>query len=444
MTTYVSGYKPVSDNVRGFRSEDNRQDNQLCTGIWEGGLVTINGSDSTKIDITAGSGVVVDNYTDPRNAKVYQVVWEAKTAVPLEFITQNFTSFIGIARNGEVTQFALEPTASERRDYIILALAVHTSLTTIENISNEVQLGYGNANALNDLSNAIGTVNIDGNVFRATGGNLRLTRSAGKSFKLGGNYYNDAKSPNVINSDALVSPYIFKPYRDGAGNYSIVLPLTQSVDPAYYDDGTGTLALVPASTPWTVLRVYHSPVNDNVIVHYGQTLYANALAAEAAIGGDVFAPNPVLKNTLLRAFIVIRRTCTNLADTATCKIIQADKFGITKSTGATSNVPTLQAVYASSAELMVGDVVTLVDGAFTLQDNNDDANAVMLGIHNFAGDEVFQLTSSGVLAKASFPRGATAARPASPSQGQFFFDTSLNLLITYIGSAWLDAMGNEV
>lgn len=42
------------------------------------------------------------------------------------------------------------------------------------------------------------------------------------------------------------------------------------------------------------------------------------------------------------------------------------------------------------------------------------------------------------------PNGATAARPATPETGQFFFDTSLAIPIWWNGTAWVDATGGTV
>lgn len=42
------------------------------------------------------------------------------------------------------------------------------------------------------------------------------------------------------------------------------------------------------------------------------------------------------------------------------------------------------------------------------------------------------------------PNGATAARPATPETGQYFFDTTLVLPIWWSGTAWINGAGTPV
>lgn len=308
--------------------------NNLSTGVYEGGDLIINGSDNTKFDISAGKGAILDNYTDPEKPVVTRIEWPAFTAQTPEFIASTFTSYVAIDRGGNVVQFSGTINEENRRDYLILGLLVHTGNTNVESVSSFVNPGYDIANNLGDLSAAIGLVNITGNVFSADSTNLEIAKTAGTAFRLGGNFQDSRKSPNIATSDALSAPLLFKPYRDGSGGFTIDFPLTSSIDPDRYDDGSGTLATKPNNGRWSINRIFLDPINDNVIVQYGQNTYRNDDLALAAIQTETFEINPVLKDALLRGFLLVRKGATDLSNTNRALFIAADKFGQVPAQGA--------------------------------------------------------------------------------------------------------------
>ncbi len=325
--SYTRAGKQVNTNIRTVEDDPIREDNQAGTGIYTGGVMSINGSDNTKIDITAGSGIVVDHRPDPVSPDIISVAWEAYTSVTVENLSTALTSYIAIDRSGNVVQFAGTVTAQQRRDYIILGIVVHTTNTVVESVSNFVVAGYGYAQSLVDLSAAIGIINVSGNVFSSNTTNLTLAKTIGESFRLGGNYTTNAGIPNSIVTGSLTAPSLFKPYQDGSGGFQVDSPLTTSVDPTKWDDGSGTLATVTANSPWTVQRIYYDPVNDDTVVHYGQDEYKQLDIAEYSIQGQEFNKNPILQDAILRSFMIIHKDCTDLTDTTKVKFIEADKFG---------------------------------------------------------------------------------------------------------------------
>jgi hypothetical protein len=130
---------------------------------------------------------------------------------------------------------------------------------------------------------------------------------------------------------------MFKPYQDGSGDFKLDFPLTQNIDPTKYDDGSGTLAA--SSTKWQIQRIFYDSANDDVIVAYGQNIYNTSSAALANIHTESFTRNPVLKDTLLRGFLIIRGTCTDLSDIGTAKFYAADKLGQVPAEGSQVSLP---------------------------------------------------------------------------------------------------------
>ena len=300
--------------------------NKFATGIHTGGALSINGTNPATFDIAAGGGVIVDNYTDKDTPAVQKISWSAFTAQAPEFIASNFTSYVGIDRGGNIQQFTGVITPNNRRDYIILGLLVHTGGAVVESVSNFPSIGYDYPNIVVDFSDSVGLINRSGNVFGANGANLKLDKTLGEAFRIGGNFQNSTKNPSIVTSAALTAPALFKPYRDGSGAFTIDFPLTDAIDPSKYDDNSGTLVTVTPAF-WSIIRIYLDPVNNNVIAHYGQNTYSSSDRALNRINFEDFTPNPVLRDALLRGFLVVRGGCTDLTDTAQALFLSADKFG---------------------------------------------------------------------------------------------------------------------
>ena len=118
-------------------------------------------------------------------------------------------------------------------------------------------------------------------------------------------------------------------------------------------------------------RVYSGTTNNDVIVAYGQNTYIQKLSALAAISVEQHNKNPVLRDTLLRGFLVIRRDCTDLSDTSTCVFVAADRFGQVPAEGS-------QLVINSQPfQTQDGDFAALFDAIYVL-DNDSNSITVTL------------------------------------------------------------------
>jgi len=306
----------------------------LSTGLIDGGIVTINAGDDTKIDITAGTGVFVDAHTDPLNPVRLRVSWSAFLAVDLPFLTNPVLPVTFLALNLSTGIAVIEQkfsffTAAEHRDFVVLAIAVHTSNVFVESISPFYNFALDERQTLTDLATALFTINVKaGNVYGAnTSANLQIDKSAGETFSLGGNYQNSKKSPNNT-IDAVQSPVptsILYTFQDGSGGFTF--NAAQSVvDPAQFDDGSGVLQTVSPSSRFTTQRIWFFPGVGTTVIHYGQTLYNSLSEAEADINMEVFARNPQL-DTGMRAWMLVRGDTTDLTDLSKVKFIAASMFG---------------------------------------------------------------------------------------------------------------------
>lgn len=318
----------VHDSLNKRYVSDNERDlitSIAGTGLLTGGLLSIN-ADNTKFDLSAGEGYIIDNHTDPTNPVVTKVTWNAFTAQVVTNIATQRTTNIFVNSSGQIIQNGNTVEPEDARDYIIIGRLVHTNLTNISNVLHFPHAVFNGFLHAMDIDDAIGTVNVSGNLFGPDGVNLTMNKTSGQTYRVGTNYANSKKSPNFT-TDAAMTPVTFRyQYRNGSGGFTTT-NTTTNIDPNNYDNGTGTLADIPSNNRYSIQRIYYSAASATVFVTYGQAYYSTLIAAQAGIGTESPAISPALQETSLRGFIVIKDGTTDLNNTADCVFVQASKFG---------------------------------------------------------------------------------------------------------------------
>lgn len=299
---------------------------RFSTGLIDGGIVTVNATDDTKVDISAGEGFYTDNFTDPTNPIRIKVAWldfEEEEMLNLGFAP--FTNFSldlssGIAL---VVKQNTVITPEERRDLVVLTAVVHTAGINVESIISQYMPAMDGQQTLYDLGDALGQVNLKkGNVYSGNS-DLTVNKSAGATFFIGINYQNNNKLPNAtVDAAQTPLPFLVYTHRDGAGDF-IAAP-GFFIDPENYDDGNGPLIPVPNSNKFTIQRFYWLPEIFTTFVHYGQTAYATFDEALLAINTEDFEVNPFIFG--FRGWLVVEKGTTDLAN-GNAKFISAGMFG---------------------------------------------------------------------------------------------------------------------
>lgn len=297
----------------------------LATGLLSGGELSIN-VDTELYDISAGSGQVVDT-TIPSNHVLIPVAWAANTGISPPDILTTPTTFVGMDSSGTRVEQAFPFTPAQRRTLISLGRIEHIDNV---NIFSPIPLtipAVMPVHAVWDIMQALGILNISGNVFSANGTNLALDKTVGSQLSGGANFHNDPLNPNEPIQAAVTAAgfgTVLSSHRDGSGGW-ITAPLASGlVSPSLYDDGSGTLAAV-ASNRWTVQQLLLSP-EGFIILPYGQTLYisqSNALEGVA----DIVEDNPDFESINRRGWLVVRGGTTDLSDTGDNLFVPANKFG---------------------------------------------------------------------------------------------------------------------
>ena len=302
--------------------------NYMNTGILTGGIVTINGGDNTKIDISAGTGVVVNN-TDPLNPVFTPVTWTAFTAEALPDVVGDFFTGVAIDSAGTGLVFAPEAefTHTQRLANIILVNAVHP-VATITSIASRQVKAVNVLEQFYEFARAVGSVNVDeGSRISANGANLSLDRSAGCQYIVSSNYQTNPQEPNVIESILETAITFGHAYQNGSGGTTFTGVLTAFVDPTQWDDGTGTLASVTNNNTWTLQPVWFFPSSGNHIMEYGQAEYASLAAAIADIPPNTFNHSAILRNGgMLLAWLALKKNTTDVSNATENAILPAYRF----------------------------------------------------------------------------------------------------------------------
>ena len=304
---------------------------RFSTGLITGGEVTISPGDNTKVDIAAGTGFYADNTTDPLNPVRLKVSWPNFDLVNLPDLAIQPATFFGLdlsSGTAVVVRRAQLFNAEERRDFVVLAPAVHPGGIQIDSVAATYGFALDERQTLGDLADAVGSINLKGgNVYSASSADdLTMDKSAGGTFSLGLNYHNSKKSPNTTTDPAFSPvPFLLYTYQDGSGGFTFSPPSTV-VDPFQYDNN-GTLTEVPNGNPFTIQRILSLSLINLTVIHYGQTPYSTLAAAESAINTELFNKNPALESGF-RTWLIIRKNVEKMiTDAADVRFIAAGMFG---------------------------------------------------------------------------------------------------------------------
>ena len=321
------------------------------TGLLTGGVLS-NGAGATEYSITDGTGLVVT-----AAGAITNVSWTGKSNITPTNIASALLTWVSIDSAGNVVERTDPISASQARSEIFLGVVVHTDLATVQNVNVEAVVSYQTGNTVHDLADAIGFVNINGNVFTANGTNLSIDKSAGVIFKLGGNYDQDTTNPHNRTIAANTLAQFQYRFNDGTSG-----PLTDTlIDPDNLDDGAGGLTAV-TNNRWSVQRIYIF-LSGNIKIQRGVEDFPTKATAIEGIASEAYVvEDSIAQNGLLRGWLVVKKQATDLSDDSVAQFISAPKFG-EGSVGGTSTPPgdasaiLLPALKASAGTINVGEVV---------------------------------------------------------------------------------------
>ena len=309
---------------------DKRISNALSTTLLEGGKITVNGGGLT-INISAGTAVFVDNYTDSTNPVRTLVEFGPFTNITPSYLTTADGTFFAIDVDGNLTQTDYERADEEICDFVELGWVEHTNRVNVSTFLNEPYQMTDLGVQVQQFWSALGAFNQSGNVYHGNA-NLTVGRTAGEIFDNGTGRDNDPRKPNDFYTVDIATVTFRYYYRDGAGDWFNNNPDRTAIDPDHYDDGTGTLALVP-SNYWTIQPLYLYAPSESNDFQYGQKTYATKDLALADLNAQIELNSFVADYDILRAYLIVKQGATDISNTNQAQFINVSKFGSASSSG---------------------------------------------------------------------------------------------------------------
>ena len=320
-------------------------DEQLSTGLtWGGFLSTQPGT--TTFSITSGSGFIVRYNTSPDGEPqpyVKEVSWLNVVSQSLTYVTSSQFTYIAVDENSNVLQQTTEFDLQGSSNAIFLGRVNH-AVNVTNNTVMLPEVSYGQTSAFLDFARAFGPLKISGHTLAASGSTMRITKTRGNSFIIGGNYLFDQENPNYISSAVdgdKDAPVFIYSYVSGSSAFSLTNAGAgyTELDPNNYNSN-GTITPVP-SGKFTTLRVFYQPRNPQgyLTVYYGYDYYDTLNDAVNSIDTEAFEESSAGKlATILCGYVAVQSGSTDLSNASEAKILQAGLFrssaGITAGAGA--------------------------------------------------------------------------------------------------------------
>jgi hypothetical protein len=350
------------------------------TGLVSGGDLDINPDNTAQLFVASGVGIYAD-YSDPVNPVIEELSWSNTTIVPN--VTGIRSKWIGIQRSGPgigTITTAQEFTALQKRTIIILGRVWGNGQVNMTGRGEYATTAYGIGTSLEDLAWGLGSFNKEGNVFSANGANLLLNRTAGVAFRWAAGHGTTPESPNIRTSTSEI----------GLGTYyyhvqnRTFVDANSSIIPTHYDN-VGVLTPVPAGN-WTVQRVYYFPASTTHVT-YGQELYDTMQDAIAGISDEPVELNSeILEGSILRAFLVLKGSATDLSDSNNASIVEYTGFSTGTGGGGGATVEADPIFTASSAFGITASDISEWDTAYSWGDHSGEGYLTSETDPNWAGN----------------------------------------------------------
>lgn len=304
-------------------------------------------ADNTKYDVAPWIAYMVDNYTDPANPTYTKIEFAGQTWITPTNLATTTTTYPVLQQNWTLAELTEYPTKwSDLREYIWLWAIVHSNLTNISSVSQQISQSWVDlVSTVQELANSIGRINRSGNIYSPAWTDLTIKRSAWEILAIWINAKDNKLNPNIFTtvSNDPVSSILYS-YRDWTGWF--VTASNTEVNPLNYDDWTWTLASV-AVNKYTIQKIYLSVGSWITFIEYWQKEYNSMAEAITGKDLDTTEQNPLVANLLFRGWIIVKRWTTDLSNTSDALFFTANKFwDLTSSAGwvAISTV-TLQQAY---------------------------------------------------------------------------------------------------
>ena len=343
------------------------------SGLLTGGL--IEKTTDTTITVSAGTGIIVDTYSDPEHPDTKEVSWP--TTVPtVPGISTEGRTHVFINAAGAVEFYPGELTPVDTRDRIRLGLVYHAENIVVSTFAEPTVAGQ-NGPLLYDFINFVtDTARLQGGFVKAQpAGNLKLVRGAVAAFVPGGSWHDTPEAPNLrdyVEADPALMRYINQlgVLTGGLGGQ------VEDVDPTRWDNA-GVVETVPNPPGNVTIQYLFMMPSGNHLIQWGQKVYANLGEAVDASGQDIaeFIPSPGTEDGFLLCQVIMEKGALDLTSSSQAQIFNT-RVGY--SGGSSSGLYVLRSGDSMTGPLVLPGTPT---GPLDATDKTyvDDADGILAG-----------------------------------------------------------------
>lgn len=327
----------------------------ISSSAWlDGFVLSVNVGDPSKLDISAGTGIVVNNYTDTLNPDYTLVQFPGVIGLTIDNISTQQGTFFAVDKNGDIIQRPGLSNSEQRRDSFDIGAITHFDLATIGQVDSFAgTAGYDIAQALRDFQDITGLINANGNVYSASNANIQIQKSSGSVWGLNVNRASSKKNPHFKQTSAVNPAPFLDVWRDELGDWVVAAVPKFDINTSIYDDGTGTGTgpngnLLP--NKFSIARIYYSSDLDITFYYYGQNIYDTITGAKNNFQIESFETYPLLAGATFRAWLIYKSGATDLSDDTEAIFIPAGSFGGVGGSATTSVTPGVTVVHIDDTD----------------------------------------------------------------------------------------------
>lgn len=295
------------------------------TSLITGGLLSV--TSATTYEISEGTGRRVDYGTpySPTAPNIIDISWSTFTGQTVASGT--FTSVAIDSTGSVVTKLNATFTRDEWRQYVVLGAIIHDGTTITNYLSNPV-LAYNAILMLVDYMNATGGA-LNGGQITTPNTNLTFDQDASTFTLQNINYdINPTSASSVSHVARSAAPFRYN-YQDGLGDFQFATPTGgNQIDPANWDDGTGTLnSMLP--NQWSWQPVFYFGGTNELVICYSQFIYGSKSLVEEGVVNDYdeFILDPTLLGAQFMGYFLLKSNGTDLSDPSDGEYVPAGQGG---------------------------------------------------------------------------------------------------------------------
>jgi hypothetical protein len=303
---------------------------------------------------------------------IYTYVNWGNYSASAQYINTHQNTYIYVDSFGVIHQQTNFFDQTQYEQAIPLGRATHPNYSSITGVGSNVQTTYDGDSQQSAFIRAFGPLKINGFSISAQTNSLRFGVGNGIAYTLGGFYPQDPNSPSHYHGNAFATASIARAYRSGSGfrldNNGGAFYTT--VDPDYWDDGTGIPNTMSTSN-WQIQRAFFNPITGRTVVYYGQNTYTTLINALQYLSTDTFEEGEFTANSLVFiGYLVLKGQTNNLTDTNNNRIINAGIFrniaGSSAGGGAVNpsldNLSDVTITSATNGQALIYDSGTWING----------------------------------------------------------------------------------